>query len=267
MATKMKIAVLITCHNRKATTLKGLESLRGAIMLLDVAVGFEVFLVDDNSTDGTSDAVEAWSAKVCVASGKGIRMVHLIVGNGSLFWAKGMELAWREALKGVFDGYLWLNDDTDLYPLALSTLLLHHYTVNADSVLVGELENFRGEIVYGKRGDLFTGNFVFVPQSVYKRVGIICGDYAHAWADSDYALRCKRNGVSVVSCGVVGRCEGHPNRPSLKGLSLRQRWMMLGNPKGWSLHDLWLYRRRNWGLIVAVCSCVHLMFHVLKGER
>ena len=135
-----------------------------------------------------------------------------------------------------------------------------------DRVVVGELINARGEVTYGIRGDLFTGNFVYVPRSVYEKLGMICGDYHHAWADSDYAMRAKRAGVRVVSCGIVGKCEGHPNRPSLKGLSLRQRWAMLFNPKGWNLHDLWLYRRRNWGVLAALVSCVHLVCHVMRGE-
>lgn len=247
----MRIAVLLTCHNRREATLRCLAGLVPQLGEAD-----RVFLVDDGSTDDTDAAVRTRYPSV-----------RVIPGDGSLYWAKGMALAWGVARQtGVaFDGFLWLNDDVRLSPQALA-VLDKLSSVHPDAVLVGELENARGEIVYGIRGDLFTGNFVFVPHGVSEKVGMICGDYAHAWADSDYAMRCKRVGVPVVSCGIVGTCEWHPNRPSLKGLCLRERWVMLFNPKGWNLHDLWLYRRRNWGVCVAVFSCVHMILHVIAGE-
>lgn len=241
----MKIAVLMTVHNRKETTLRCLRRLNSPL---------DVFLVDDGSTDGTAEAVgELFGRSDCPVEGRVIR------GDGSLYWAKGMELAWKSAREHLdYDGYLWLNDDVELMRMP---------EFRDDCIQVGECVNAKGEATYGLRGDLFTGNFVFVPRAAYERLGMICGEYAHAWADSDYALRAKRMGVKVVSCGVVGTCEGHPNRPSLKGLALRRRWEMLFDPKGWCLHDLWLYRKRNWGLCAAIWSCAHLILHIVIGDR
>ena len=276
----MKIAVLMTCHNRREMTLRCLRAFADAAKEVERQCGdgkwkLHIFLVDDGSTDGTGEAVQKWHEGISSSSTSTFHL-HLIPGSGSLYWAKGMRLAWEaavdrghdgeDAVATKWDGFLWLNDDVVLRPDTLSTLL-HFYTANKDAVIVGELENAQGEIVYGKRGDLFTGNFVLVPRSVYEKIGMICGEFAHAWADSDYALRCKRAGVPVVSCGVVGTSEGHPNRPSLKGIGLGRRWRMLWDPKGWCVHDLWLYRRRNWGVCVAIVSCAHLILHVLKGER
>lgn len=250
----MNVAILMTCHNRCETTLGCLARLLSAF---DAAAdcSYKVFLVDDGSSDGTASAVSSRYPNVCV-----------IKGDGNLFWAKGMNLAWRESLKDYdWDAYLWLNDDTVLREDSIAKVLS---VDNGESIVVGELENVKGEIVYGVRKDgLFTGNCVLVPRRVYNRIGMICGEYSHAWADSDYAMQAKRTGITVVSAGVVGEAEGHENRPSLKGLSLGERWMMLFNPKGWNLHDLWLYRRRNWGVCVATASCVHLIFHVIMGER
>lgn len=256
----MRIAVLTTCHNRREMTLRCLRSLEWQSRGVECAI--EVFLVDDGSTDGTGESVRSLSAEWPAERFS----VCLIRGNGFLYWAKGMECAWRVASKVGYDGYLWLNDDVDLMPDAIKTLLRSCASVPS-AVIVGEVKNSRGAIIYGKRGDLFTGNFVYVPRAVYEKVGIICGQYHHAWADSDYALRCKRLGVEIESCGVVGQCEGHPNRPGLKGLSLCERWSMLWNPKGWSVHDLWLYRLRNRGVCAAIFSCLHLVWHVLKGVR
>ena len=245
----MKIAVLMTCHNRKETTVRCLRGLPSDV---------DVYLVDDGSTDGTDEAVKATFPNV-----------NVIRGTGNLYWAKGMELAWKTAIvAGNWDGYLWLNDDVELLPEAMEKLSSAlPLQLETPTILVGELVNSEGEVTYGKRGDLFTGNFVFVPRVAYEKLGLICGDYAHAWADSDYAMRARRAGVKVVSCGVVGRCEGHPNRPSLKGVGFRRRFRMLTDPKGWNVHDLWLYRKRNWGVCAAIASCTHLILHVMKGER
>lgn len=251
----MGIAVLITCYNRREMTMRCLR-----LLTPQLGDGDDVYLVDDGCTDGTAVAVR-----------EAFPRVRVISSGGGCFWAKGMALAWQGALEqehdaDVYTGYLWLNDDIVLKADALSGLRSVSATY-PDSVVVGEFVNACGERVYGTHGELFAGNFVFVPRKVYEKVGLIDGGFQHAWADSDYALRCKRAGVSVVSGGLVGSCEGHPLRPSLKGLGLRARWSLLWNPKGWCLHDLWRYRRRNWGVCVAIVSSVHFMVHVLMGER
>ena len=248
----MKIAVLIASHNRKETTIGCLSRL-----LTQLGEDDGVYLVDDGSTDGTAVAV----------AGLKDNRINVINGDGRLYWAKGMRKAWEAAIaeRQDWDGYLWLNDDTELRADAIAKMLAAN---DGQKIVVGDLVNAKGEIVYGTRpGGSFTGNCVLVPQKVYERLGMICGDYSHAWADSDYAMQAKRVGIGVVSAGVVGRAEGHPNRPSLKGLSLRERLGMLRNPKGWNLHDLWLYRQRNWGYCAAIMSCLHLIAHVIMGER
>jgi len=92
-----------------------------------------VFLTDDGCSDGTADAVlKAYAGKD----------IHIIQGDGDLFWAGGMRLAWRTALaqehqslsgkehgassasssRQSWDYFLLLNDDTLLTPSAFSTL-------------------------------------------------------------------------------------------------------------------------------------------------
>lgn len=184
----MKTAVLITCHNRNATTLNCLSRLAGQLHK-----GDKVFLLDDGSTDGTTVAVTRDFSDVCIVS-----------GDGSIFGAKGMRKAWEAAVaeRQDWDGYLWLNDDTKLRLDAIAKILAAN---NGEKIVIGELENVKGEIGYGTRpGGLFTGNCVLVPRKVYDQLGMICGDYSHAWADSDYAMQAKRSGVEVVSAGVVG---------------------------------------------------------------
>ena len=61
----------------------------------------DIYLVDDGSNDGTNESVS-----------KLFPMVNIILGDGTLFWNKGMRLAWKTAAeKQDYEFYLWLNDD------------------------------------------------------------------------------------------------------------------------------------------------------------
>ena len=107
-----KIAVLLTCHNRKKKTLQCLNALN-IQEGLEVDYNIEVFLVDDGSFDGTAEAIVA-----CFPN------VHIIQGNGNLYWNQGMRLAWDTAAKTKdYDFYLWLNDDTILDKDAIINLI------------------------------------------------------------------------------------------------------------------------------------------------
>lgn len=270
----MNIAVLMTCHNRRETTLNCLCSLEESWKRWGGGGGLlDVYLVDDGSIDGTASAVKS---RFEVNVNRGLS-VHMIEGDGRLYWAKGMELAWCEALKNEaalmnsssefgfrYDCFLWLNDDTVLNPNALY-LLLNLHKDNPRVVLNGTLVDSSGKAVYGYNVQNIglAGNCVLVPRMVYERIGMICGEFSHGWADRDYGLRVQKAGIPILSAGIVGMTEWHPHRPSLKGLSLCQRIALLKDPKGWNVHDLWLLRRRNWGLCAAVVSCIHFVLHVV----
>ena len=98
-----KVAVLLTVHNRREKTLACLENCYRQIdsMKGDDTYSFSVYLVDDGSTDGTSEAVLQTYPQT-----------HVIKGDGSLFWNHGMRTAWDAAAADEQDFYLWLNDDT-----------------------------------------------------------------------------------------------------------------------------------------------------------
>ena len=66
----MKIAALLTCFNRKDKTITCLNS------VLNIIPTCHVYLVDDASTDGTSEAIK-----------QNFPQVNIIQGNGNLFWS------------------------------------------------------------------------------------------------------------------------------------------------------------------------------------
>lgn len=249
----MRIAVLIACHNRRRITLQCLDSL-----VRQLAAKDSVYLFDDGSNDGTSCCVQ-----------QAYPLVKIIKGDGSYYWSKSMRKAWEASVAdGVWDGWLWLNDDTLLDDDAISRVMgcaLAH----PNRVVVGALRDaITHKRIYGVCEDgLFCGNCVYVPKVVFDGVGMISDAYCHAWGDFDYAHRCKKMGIGVAeAASPVGSTRSHPLRPSLKGLSLKERWGLLWQPKGWCVQDLWTYRARNYGMIQAICSSAHLILHVLTSK-
>ncbi|MEM8722812.1 MAG: glycosyltransferase family 2 protein [Cyanobacteria bacterium P01_G01_bin.39] len=212
-----QLAVLITCHNRRNITLACLQALfqQDAI--------FDVFLVDDGSSDGTADAVKSYYPKV-----------NVIKGNGNLFWVGGMRLAFAEALNYNYDYYLWLNDDTLLEPDALSNLLNAYQILvqrgYSDSIVVGSAKDpVTGKHTYGgatrskgwfsntfkpvepgkepKVCDTMQGNIVLIPSSVAKKVGNLDSAFIHTMGDLDYGLRALKLGCHVwIAPGYMGTC-------------------------------------------------------------
>jgi len=240
MAEDVRIAVLMTCHNRRALTLACLEALRDEPLF----VPGNLFLVDDGSSDGTGEAVAAaWPA------------ANVIQGDGTLFWNGGMRLAWDMALAAPteFSHYFWLNDDVTLLPRALSAMLADAQAVQpADGALVvagGMADPDTGEQYYGGQVALdparplrmtivaatgapvkvltMSGNAVLVSAPAARRLGNLDPQFEHIFGDLDYGLRATAAGIPVYQAGAIaGLCarqglEGSTNDPALS------RWARL----------------------------------------
>ena len=268
----MTVAVLMTCYNRRETTLRFLSHFFAACGECH-EVSFEVWLVDDGSSDGTAEVVKSRFPQV-----------HIIPGDGNLFWARGMHKAWREAVHHhQYDFYLWLNDDVVLKSDAISGMLADYRAVGG--VLVGACSEDETEqkCSYGttnskdqkiipngspQRADgWLNGNCVLVPSEVYSKVGMISDEYSHARADYDYAERLKRLGIPFYcSSAYVGSCkDDFSAKMSVK--SFWQRIQMLWRPGYWNIHDLWLIRRRYHGIVPAILSCAHLVLIAARGVK
>lgn len=295
---KLKIAVLMACHNRREKTMQCLNSLRDSVGELrskeQASAEVHIFLVDDGSTDGTSEAVKDWGN--LITSHSSPITLHLIRGSGSLFWARGMALAWREALKYEratnapilpfsFDHFLWLNDDVVLKPSALMDAYedwkrcgdLFGVIVGACSADSSEKKSsysatdlndsqlFPDGKAPRRAAGWFNGNFVLVPRETFGQVGMISDRYKHARADYDYAERLKCGGIPFfVSSRFIGVCEPNDFWTRIKSVPRCERLRLMFCPGPLSLHDLWLYRCSHYGLVRAIVSCFHFLFMVLR---
>jgi GT2 family glycosyltransferase len=256
------IAVLLTCFNRSVQTLACLDALSN--QAINIEVKLQIYLVDDGSTDGTSEAVK-----------KAYPSVHVIQGNGNLFWTGGMRLAYSEASQQHHDYYLWLNDDTILFPNALNVLLTSALTLSKDntskSIIVGSTQDQEtGKLTYGglirkswlspckfnwvepagdelKICDTMNGNCVLVSNQVIETIGDLDPKFSHYAADYDYGLRATKAGCSVyVASGYVGTCPYNEHKSRMKNLGLKEQLQQLQHPKGLAAEDVTLHPFWEW---------------------
>ena len=58
MVSANKIAIIFTCHNRKAKTKRCLDTIKTSIQESEKHFEFRVFICDDGSDDGTTELLE-----------------------------------------------------------------------------------------------------------------------------------------------------------------------------------------------------------------
>lgn len=254
------IAVLITSYNRKEKTLQCLKNIAEQKDLTGMELS--IYLVDDNSSDGTTEAVRIHYPHV-----------NIIKGTGQLFWAGGMRAAWRRALndKSKFNYYLLVNDDTFLFAHALKSLFADKNAVDENSIIVGSIKDpVTGNFSYGGRVlknnysiaaskvipdnnspqlcDFGNGNLMLIPAMVVDKIGILTDCYTHGLADIEYTTKAKKAGIpSYISSYYLGECanEFDPDTIKKNGLSLKQRIEYLYSVKGFSYKE-YLHFIRNY---------------------
>lgn len=224
----------------------------------------EVFLVDDGSTDGTSEAIQAQFPEV-----------NIIQGDGNLYWNRGMYLAWKTAANiKDFDYYLWLNDDTFLFENAFKVLFKENF-INA--VVCGTTKSKLGKNpTYGgyvtpiqklvfpnggfQKSDYCNGNCVVIPRNVFISVGYLDYTFQHALGDFDYSLRARKKGIEIiVAPEFIGFCESHTISPKWQSNSLNfiERLKNLYTPlSGCYPPEYFIFEKRHNGLALAIVHVI-----------
>jgi len=265
------IAVLLTCYNRKDKTIACLDSLFNCS--LPENHNLNVFLVDDGSNDGTSEVVNSRYPDV-----------HIIKGTGSLYWNRGMHLAWTTARKTTdFDYYLWLNDDTILLEQALEELLTCENIRKGQAIICGAIsssvtnkftyggrtKNDEEVIPNGKIQNCYTinGNCVLVNKEICFKVGFLDAIFPHAIGDYDYGLRSIKNGFELVTTRFfIGHCERNALLPKwcYNDTPLKERWTSLYSPLGNSHPKyFFIFENKHYGIFQAVKHYMTIHLRVL----
>ncbi len=274
-----RIATLLACHNRKEKTLICLEALFQNT--LPEGYSLDVFLVDDSSTDGTATAVK-----------NKFPQVNIITGNGQLYWNRGMHLAWQTASQAYnYDYYLWLNDDTYIFPYALKSMLMAAESTARNAVIVAPIcSKVTGKLTYSgyqSNGDFsadkvvqpssglvsvtyFCGNCVLVPKSVWSSIGPLDPLFHHSLGDFDYGFRVLKSGFkSFLMPEYLAYCEQHEHLPKwcLTSVPLKERFASLYSPLG-HCHPYYFFRYelRHFGFLVALRHFLSVNFRMLMPQ-
>lgn len=261
-----RVAALLTCHNRRDSTLACLRSLRASA--LAEGARLDIVLVDDASTDGTAAAVGAEFPEVTVLS-----------GSGQLFWSGGMRLALARAAQGNYEFFWWVNDDTILYASALSQLLATYHAQRHRQgravIVVGTtcdprsgLPTYGGlrrlsvwrplalELVAPATGpiacDTMNCNCVLVPRAVIDAIGNLDRAFVHAMADIDYGFRARKSGFPIwVMPGFAGECSRNSSSGTYLdlGVPVSRRAALLFGPKGLPFRAWTVLSLRHGGIV------------------
>ena len=263
-AGRVRVAVLMACHNRREHTLASLRALRAAEA--EARQTCDIYLLDDGSSDGTAESVA-----------NEFPDVHLLRGDGSLFWNRGMHRAFEAALGRGYDFYLGLNDDTLLYADALQRLLACHARIESETgrsgIVAGSTRDAAsGKLTYGGqvrkkwwkpttfrlvpprdyplKCDTANWNIVLIPDAVARALGNLEPAFSHAMGDMDYGLRARKAGYSNwVMPGFAGTCSDDSIEGKIldTGASFRDRMKKMLQPKGLPPGSWLLFCRRHAG--------------------
>jgi GT2 family glycosyltransferase len=256
------VGVLLTTFNRKDKTLACLESLHSAN--LPDFLKFDIYLTDDNSTDGTVELLK-----------KKFPRINIDVSNSFLYWARGMNVSWKRAINAKkYDAYLLLNDDVVLSRNFWYDILeTHSYslkTKNKEGVYVSTtIDPITKKITYGgsKLKFIFFGfnllkitpdikpieceitnaNILFVTKSVVDQLGVFDEMYIHGFADYDYSLSARKLNFPIyVTPNYGGFCiNDHGKNWLPQETKLKDRISFLYSPKGLAYREYRYYLKKH----------------------
>ncbi|MBS1603205.1 MAG: glycosyltransferase family 2 protein [Bacteroidetes bacterium] len=215
-----KFSILIPIYNRLPITKQGLRALTSALEVYRrdgrQTCQFEIVVIDDGSTDGSSEWI-----------GANYPSVHLVQGTGDLWWSGAINRGAEYAIGQLNSDYLLLwNDDitpADDYFVEAERVFEQPF---AEGAVIGSkilVKEQRGKVwsiggyfnrTWGRYGlytdpgrddaaffecDWQPGMGTFVPVSLLNKHGLRWDDrdFPQYHGDSDFTLRCKRSGIPV----------------------------------------------------------------------
>ncbi|MBR8826549.1 MAG: glycosyltransferase family 2 protein [Gomphosphaeria aponina SAG 52.96 = DSM 107014] len=255
---KESVYIIIPVHNRKAITLKCLETLQQNGDL----ERYYTVVVDDGSTAGTSEAINELYPDIIILS-----------GDGNLWWTgairKGMEYVYEQGA----EYFIWLNDDTLPNKKCLAYLIdycksykKHISSAQCYENLEVKNSSYRGNLVKGWRhfhtfaltGQLtycksLSGNLVCFSRSVIDSIGYPPNHKTpHYYGDVLYTWQARLKGYKLAILGsATALCSFNSDQSSwlIGEISFRENWQKLSSPKSMRyFKGYWHFCLTVWGI-------------------
>ena len=234
------VYIIIPVHNRKNITLKCLETLKQCGDL----DRYYTVVVDDGSTDGTSEAITNFYPEVTI-----------LTGDGNLWWTgairKGMEYAYEQGA----EYFIWLNDDCYVSENAIIRIV-NSCKKERKKIIGAQCYNdskytspsYGGEIREGLKlkakyvgfdqiinCDALDGNLVCMESSVVDDIGYPPNDLIpHYGGDNFFTWKAKKVGYKLELDGnIIAVCKQNKGDESwlLSDLSILELWQKINLPK------------------------------------
>ncbi|MGB7070316.1 MAG: FkbM family methyltransferase [Pyrinomonadaceae bacterium] len=236
-AERIRVEIVIPVYNRRETTIQGLRSLS---RIDDAGLDVHVIVVDDGSTDGTSEAIRTHFPEV-----------QIISGDGTLHYAAGTNRGISAALERNPDYIVTANDDS-----VFDDKFLHRLIETAASTprsVVGAMlllwnephkafqvgfkwETFSGgwsqpidRSVFDFPRSAFeveglAGNCVLIPAAAVRECGLMDEKkFPHGWGDIQYFVKMRNTGWKLmVAPRALVWCEPNTYPQALHQRSFRE---------------------------------------------
>lgn len=271
------VLALFTCFNRKNKTEQSIRS----IVKANPDCKFSFVIADDNSTDGTVQLLETMKSEFDL---------HVLEGNGSLFYSGGMRLAMqytKEQINQSYDYLLMMNDDVEFLNGSIEKMIVQSID-QSNAIIVGAMKNDDGKLSYGAvkyikgityrtlsineweiEADTFNANCVLIPWTAFEATEIMDNHYVHSLGDFDYGLALKKNGYKIhTSKAFVGICNNNPAKDTWTDTSLSriQRIKKKENLKGAPTKQWFYFLNKNFNSMTALKSVITPYIRILIGK-
>jgi len=233
--TPIRVEIVAPVHNRREITLQCLKSLSG---IETTGLDVHIVIVDDGSTDGTSDAIRNEYSEV-----------EIVSGDGNLWFTEGTNAGIRAALKhdpkyilainddGIFDsGFLrYLVETADKHPRSVIGPLLLLWdmphkifqTAPVWETWSGGWRHWYGQTVWTIpnrpwKVSVIVGNCVLIPSEAIREAGLMDSTRFPNFGDAEYTPRLKKMGWKLL-IDPRARVFCQPNNVPTKLLKLSAR--------------------------------------------
>jgi GT2 family glycosyltransferase len=215
-----KIYILTATYNDLEYTKKFLTSIFSQSFK-----NFEVFLVDDGSSDGTFEYVTIKYPQV-----------NILRGDGNLWWTGSLNLGLKKILKDASENdYVWIiNNDCFFNKNILHILYKFAAGLKSNRYIIGSVvKDAKNRIIWDKGvkinwskmkfslggTDALSTKGTLYPVGIFKEIGLFDSKhFPHYFSDYEFAIRAKRNGYKLLICNrskIYNRTE----RTGIEGVS------------------------------------------------